>query len=420
MDTTDLLDSADATRPDPHVTRGRRPWLVATVAAVAAVSAAGAVAVPRLISTGTGSDGPLPVPQIGVPFEGADTAAAASGSRAAKGGRTAAAPFRLVGTLPGGPDHAPVQRLDAAPVSHDRVAALARALGLKAEPQRHGADWWVRSGGAQLTVYAGPGQPWVYVRADAAGCPPLPLDGYTGPSSTVGCAMAGPVTTAATAIAPRPGGPMAYKPPRPLPADRLRAEAGPVLDATGLSFSSLWVSYDAVLADPLVGSRPTSGATTAVTADQAGISTATGWLLGGHVGTDYPLRSARSLFDTMQAEPQIRPMMACAPIPKGAVNACELPPLQQDITGATLGLTMAWEKDIPVLVPAWLFDIGPGTNNGDPGQVVRVAVATKYLAAAEPAGQGSVASSGPGTSGPDTPVPGTSVPEGPSGSGSAS
>ena len=453
MDTTELLDSASAPVPGPRAKPGRKPWVFATVAAVAAVSVTAAVTVPRLLTTGAGSPPPL---AIGLPLDGADPLTAAVGtqgspSKSGAAGNGVAAPYKLVGTLPSGPDHAKVQRLDAGPVDRSLVVALATALHLTGAPVPHGQDLWVRSGGAQLTVYGAAGHPWVYVRRDAATCPPMPLDGYGGPTSAVGCVVfdSGPVSSGATTsggtVTSGTGsasGPAAHTPPKPLPAEQLRAVAGPILDATGLSYGALRDSYGTVLADPIVASRPTSGATTVINADQAGIRTATGWLLGGHDGADYPLRSARAIFDSLQLEPQIRPAMECivppdspsvapgTPVlpgtsvapgksvapskpsalgkPSGPADAqgCPMPASQLDVTGASLGLVVAWEKDVPLLVPAWLFDVAPASGYGDQGPIVRVAVATKFLAPAEPITTGPSTSAGSG--GASAVAPGTS------------
>ena len=345
---------------------------------------------------GSGTGGP-PVLRIG-------TGTYAGDVRAAAGGATGpgADGFPLSGTLPTGPATSTVARFGTTEVPAADVSALARTLGLAGSPVRHAHGWELATKDGVLRVRDG-GTAWSFARGSAQ-CPAYSVDvDQAGGVNGVGCAVAsGPGATPAPAT--------------PVPTDAAtRAAADPVLAAVGLDATAARVlpavsgyGVRTVTIDPVVDGRPTVGARTLVDVDHLGVLGALGVLSTPTVGDEYPIITAAAALDLLRSMPQPEIAIACAIGQKCPGIGPKV------VTGARLGLTMAYDGSAPVLVPAWLFSI---RGSDDPTPVI--AVDPTYLADPEPVGGaggtavppapgtgGSGSGSSPGSSGaPDSPVP---------------
>jgi hypothetical protein len=360
------------------------------------VSALGLAAVTMLAgcarADGAASSTPAPL-AVSVPG-----AAAAGGaepalglSRGGTGSWAGPGSYVLRGSLPTSPTRAPVVSLGTrGPADEATVRQLAAALGL-ATATRAGDDWVASSGGSRLRVYAYPGHPWVYARADAVACPPLSLDGFDPPGSAVACGYAVPAGPSGKPLVPSDAA--------------VRTASSRVLAAAGLDPATAAVAYGAATVDPTAVGLPTEGVTTRVEVDASGVRTATGWLPDPRAGTTYPLLTAADVFRELQHEP--RPMPACPMKLNGSGSGCRFADVV--VTGARLGLALGWTAKGPVLVPAWAF-----TTRG--GAVFRVAIRTRPVALPAP-GQ-PVPAPAPGQPLP-TAVPGSTGSPGSAGGGSA-
>jgi len=367
-------DSPAGATPDPP----RRRWTPLLVAvAVAAVLVGVTLGVTRPGWLPGGGDR-LPLLRIGQP--GGGVAQGAEPGSISRAGR-----YVLRGTLPDGPSSAPVHRLRGGSPDADLVARLAIALGLAGTPQRDDEGYLLRDGGSVLRVYAAPGQPWVFARADWVSCPPFPLDGYTGADTAVSCGVARPVSPSQP---PTPTGPT---------ADALRSLARPILDSLGVGSDAAVTASPGdpvgqLVANPRVAGLATVGAGTIVSADSAGVTTATGWLATPRATDAYPLVSAATVFADLANEPE--PAMGAPCTPEGCPQLMDIV-----VTGADLGLSLAFDGDDPVLVPAWLFRI-----DGSADPLWRIAVDPAFLAPP-------VDTADPGTSGGGSPPdPGATEP----------
>jgi len=431
------------------------------------VASAGALAtVLSLAACGShlaGSGGSLPLLRIGTSSYGAADAVAAraSGSGAAGSSQD---PYPLSGTLPDGPSSATVYRFSADASSSTDVAALAKALGVAGTPARHAHGWEVSSKAGDVRVHDG-GTAWSYARG-TSDCPSyaVDIDNADGSISSSGCTVAippgdiltlpgagssgsgGGVASGSASAVPCPGPtPPATPPPyctgtadssttttRPPLGNVPPTDAGalaaamPVLAAVGLDAEQARVLDGAdgypvrtVVLDPTVDGLRTSGDRTVVDVDTDGVLGATGVLATPTAGDSYPIVTAAAALDLLRAMPQPEIAIACV---QGKVCPGIGP---KPVTGAVLGLSMAYDAGAPVLVPAWLFTV---TGSDEP--VAVVAVEQKYLAdptqGPNPVGSGPDASSAPnpgssgggsdsspgspGGSGPATPVPVTEPP----------
>ncbi len=388
-------------------TRGR---VVATAGALATVL--GLAACGSQVA-GSGASGSLPLLRIGASSYGAtDAVARASGSGATGASQD---PYPLTGTLPSGPSSAAVYRFSADATSRDDVAALASALGVTGTPVRHQHGWEVSAKSGDVRVHDG-GTSWSYSRGTSE-CPSyaVDIDNADGAISSSGCAVAVPPT--ATAATPAPSA----------PTDSVALSAAQhVLSAAGLDPAPARVLAGAdgypvrtVVLDPTVGGLRTSGARTVVDVGAGGALGAMGVLATPTPGDSYPIVSAAAALDLLRAMP--RPEMAIACVQGKACPGVG----PQPVTGAVLGLSMAYDAGAPVLVPAWLFTVA-----GSDEPVPVVAVERAYLAdptqSPNPVGSGPDATSAPnpgtsdggsgsvpgssGGSGPATPVPVTEPP----------
>jgi hypothetical protein len=345
---------------------------------------------------GSGS-GDLPLLRIGAGAYAGDV-------RAAVAGATGSGPDRypLSGSLPTGPATATVVRFGTAEVPQPDVEALASALGLGGTPVRHAHGWELATSDGVLRVRDG-GTAWSFARGPAQ-CPAYSVDvDADGGVNGVGCAVASPPGSTPSATTPVPDDAAA------------RAAADPVLAAVGLDAASARVlpavsgyGVRTVVLAPAVDGRPTSGARTLVDVDRLGVLGALGVIATPTPGDAYPIITAAAALDLLRSMPQPELAIACAIGQKCPGIGPRV------VTGARLGLTMAYDGSGPILVPAWLFTI---QGSDDPTPVI--AVERAYLADPEP-GAGATASavppapgasdggsgSSPGSSGaPDSPVP---------------
>ena len=403
--------------PAPGARRRVRP-LVAALAVLAALSGSAGtiVAVSRTL--------PPPPLRLAGPLNLAGEAAgpAALGVPAPPGGPGSGGvpapgwfgPLRLVGPLPEAvPPPAPVRRLSGGRVDAAVVARLAAALGVPGAPVRVAAGWAVTAGRARLSVSDHPGQRWYFARwAVEPGCEP----GAPPPSGpgAVPCGSAdGPVAITA-APGPGPGGgPQGAPDP-----GRARQLADTVLRAAGVPDGDLAAArlqaqgpLVTVTVDPRVAGLRTTGWTSEVTVDGVGVLSAAGWLAPTRFGPSYPLVDARTAFRELERRP--RALLACRPLsPAAPPGSPTVPPVSPaggpggsgaspnpgdaapdcpelapvPVSGAELGLTLGFDRAVPVLVPAWLFHVA-----GADRLLTQVAVLPRFLA--------------PGPTGPQPPGP---------------
>lgn len=375
------------------------------------VGAAGALLLLLLLGTAAcgsqvaGGGGSQP-PVLRIGDAGGAAMPAAAGSGAGPGpGSSGQDPYPLEGTLPTGSATAVVLRYDEGPFPAAEVHALATALGIAASPVRHPVGWVSATAAGTLRVRDGAGA-WSYARGSSE-CPAysVDVDHADGAAAGMGCVVASPQGPGSPTPAPRPTA----------PSDAAAlAAARPVLAAAGLDPSAARVLPGAdglgtrwVVVDPVVGGRPTAGARTTVDVDADGTAAATGFLGTPHPGDAYPIVTAAAALDLLRDRPQPEIAVAC---PIGRTCPGIGPHV---VTGARLGLTLAYDAGTPVLVPAWLFTV---RGSADPVPVV--AVEARYLGDAAPGpaptgGSGSVpgATGGAGTGpAPVPPVPALPVP----------
>jgi len=366
-----------------------------------AALAAGAVATVLALSAcgnqvaGSGS-GDLPLLRIGTGAYAADTQARAGATGAGSDS------YPLSGTLPTGPATSTVLRFGTDRVPGADVQALASTLGLSGSPVRHAHGWELATKDGVLRVRDG-GTAWSFARGPAQ-CPAYSVDvDQAGGVNGVGCA-----------VASAPGSTPA--PATPVPTETAtRAAAAPVLAAVGLDAAAATVlpatsgyGVRTAVLDPVLDGRPTAGVRTLVDVDHLGVLGALGVLSTPTAGDAYPIITAAAALDLLRSMPQPEIAIACAIGQKCPGVGPKV------VTGARLGLTMAYDGTAPVLVPAWLFSI---QGSDDPTPVI--AVDPKYLADPEPVGGdgGSAVPPDPGTSAggsgsspgssgsPDSPVP---------------
>ena len=225
--------------------RQRLVGWAAVIGLVAGVVGIGLVAV----STGGGGK-PRPLPlQVGA--LGAERSAAAGVTSDMAYPAFAGVEYRVAGELRELDDHARAYSLGRQG-DVERVAELARALGLSGKVVTEDGGWTVTDGDRQLRVDRFAGLPWNYgMYVQDVDCPPRPLPaddvvtdlggperGVVSPPTTVGCAVARPVPIAepvadpvagsgsagsagsrgeatVTAVAPPPGAPVTTVPPPP-------------------------------------------------------------------------------------------------------------------------------------------------------------------------------------------------------------
>ncbi|WP_424214124.1 hypothetical protein ACN20G_19765 [Streptomyces sp. BI20] len=284
------------------------------------------------------------------------------------------------GALPG--DAGPASAYLPRPVSAERVARLAAALGLSGTPVREGGQWVVGEAadgtGPRLTVSDSGSGTWSFARFRGAGGDDCVRGKDTcGPATVPGSGAAGtdPAGTAGNATPPG--------------QEAARKAADPVLAAAGLSGARIGASGTlgsarVVTADPVVGGLPTQGWTTSVRVGADGVVTAAnGELAELAAGAARPALGAERALERLNAASAPAPVRptrgpeGCvpdAPMDPGAAASgsavpCDpdprpiAPPAQprtETVEKAERGLTAGTEAGARALVPAWLFTVsGP-------------------------------------------------------------
>ena len=381
-----------------------RRWLPLALVAGLALSGCGTKVAG---GSGAGASGDLPVLHVGQRLGAPDTVGSGRDTD----------PYPLVGTLPSGPSSAPVYRYADARTDESVAAALAAAFHVSGTPERHAHGWVVTAKDATVAVTDGDAT-WSYSVA-LNGClgMPVDVDNAPGTSSAVGCATE--AVPPSSAPAPNAsGGSGGSAAPADLSDARALALASPEIAALGLDAAAAHVQPGAgpvrwVTWDPSVGGVSTSGTGTTLVVDATGVVSGQGVRAEPTEGPAYPIISASAALDWLRAMPQPEIAIACA-----IGQTCPgVGP--KKVTGATLGLTTAYDGSSRVLVPAWLFRI-EGTDQPVPVVAVESAYladpATAGGASSEPGSSGGSAGGDPGTS--FTPIPpGTPQPEPISGSG---
>ncbi|WP_411770557.1 hypothetical protein [Streptomyces gramineus] len=279
--------------------------------------------------------------------------------------------YRADGRLPDGPGSAAVYR-PAGEVPKDRVAALAKALGVEGAPVAEGPVWKVGtdhdgSGGSLQVNRDAPGI-WTYSR-------------YAPGTDTC---KAGPV------CGRDPGAPA----PAPVSVAAAEKAAAPVLKALGqdgakLDASQVMGAQRAVNADPVVGGLPTHGWTTGLTVGGKGeVVGGNGMLATPVEGDTYPVLSAARTLRLMNAAPRSDHRMGiggCAssvPLKDRLEQPCSASSPSASsavVDGAVFGLAAHSVGGRQALVPSWLFRV---RGAADSYTVTYPAVDPAYLASA--------------------------------------
>ncbi|MEE1928675.1 hypothetical protein V1J52_10785 [Streptomyces sp. TRM 70351] len=317
--------------------------------------------------------------------------------------------YRVAGTLPEGPESAPVFR-PAPRADQETVTALARALGIAARPERVNGSWRAADGtdgtGPVLHVAAQGGGAWTFTR-------------YGGHGGTAAGPDA-PVSTQAPPPADAPGAPAGggSRPAQPItpPVPRAQAEevAAPVLEAVGLAGAGVDAgrttgALRTVEAAPQVGGLPTHGWETTVTVGADGVLVrAAGMLARPAPGPEYPVVDAPEALRALE-EDGAAATVHCVRAPCGTSRRAAP---GGTVTGASFGLAAYRSGGTPLLVPAWLFEVDGGTGAHT---VAFPAVEPRYLtttAAGERPGPGDVpaAPPEPGAAEPALSQPGSAEP----------
>jgi hypothetical protein len=442
----EVLDSRTAEVPAPATGSRRRRVATITVAG-AVVLALGVATLARLDGFGSTSTASTPpklaltpdtVGQDGIQNGGAGMSSAAN-SPAPSGGPVrvwipAPGNITVSGSLPRGPGSAPVVNLGASGRADlSAVRALAAALGLTGSPVHTGQAWTVRNGLTLLSVADSSGHPWTFLRS--GGCSPLAMHALSGQAgvmcaggvdsgvigspgsssstsagsgsasfgSASGSSGAGtpgslpgsvPTTAPTPPVPPTTAVPPVPQPlpvlPKPMPAPPLPsgaatlAAARPVFLAVGLDPAHASTTPGFAVVDPTIDGLRTTGVGTSVEVTRNGnadtIAFANGWLTQTHDGAIYPVISASAALRNLQNLPVPAIGFACV---KG--SDCQW---RTVVTGATLGLELAWNRGVPLLVPEWIFRTQvyvPGAESPAAGTLNAVAIDPKFL---EPAASG--------------------------------
>ncbi|MFF9751579.1 hypothetical protein ACF1FC_01985 [Streptomyces sp. NPDC014344] len=288
------------------------------------------------------------------------------------------AAYRADGTLPEGPDSAPVFHARGQ-VTEDRVVALAKALGMEGEPVAEGGSWRIGgqdgSGPALRVDQRAPGA-WTFSRN---------IPGSDNCKGATCKAPAGANTPAVSEAA-------------------AKRAAAPVLKAVGqddakLDASQVLDGRRVVNADPEVGGLPTYGWTTGVVVGAGGeVVGGSGRLAEPVKGDDYPVVSAREALDAMNGAPGAGGRVeigGCAtPVPLDEGQRQEEPCVPAtkpagdtvSVDEAVFGLAAHAVDGRPALVPSWLFEVRPAGSES-PFTVTHPAIAPSFLAPPEGSGQ---------------------------------
>ncbi|MET9911660.1 hypothetical protein ABZZ74_33490 [Streptomyces sp. NPDC006476] len=382
----------------PRTSRRRSPVLIASVAAAVFLVGGGGAYLAASASDGSGG-------RTGAGASGDDTPPPLALDGYGSGGTNGIAPgepnpygvtYRADGSLPDGPDSAPVYRVTG-DVTKDQVARLAKALGLQGTPVAQGQAWQVGpdkdGSGPSLVVNRQTPGTWTFHRyaAGADAC-----------QSVTVCTSKDPANPAVDTI----GVAAAEK------------AAAPVLKAVGqddakVDASQVMGAQRVVNADPVVGGLPTYGRTTGLTIGAQGeVVGGSGQLSTPVKGDTYPVLGARRTLDLLNAAPRTDHRMGiggCAsPVPLKdrleapcgqSTSAATASPAQNAATveHAVLGLASHTVGGRPALVPSWLFQVrAAGAQNTF--TVTYPAIDPKYLVSDSPSAQPTPS----GTEAPDT------------------
>ncbi|MEU2058877.1 hypothetical protein [Streptomyces sp. NPDC013455] len=327
----------------------------------------------------SGGDAPAPLALDGWANEG--TGGIAPGEPNPYGTRYVAR-----GELPDGPGSAPVYE-PGAEVGRDRVARLAKALGMDGAPVAEGRTW--RVGGQD-----GSG-PSLRVSRDAPG-------GWTFHRYAPGTDNCRKVTVCAQDPAAPAGDPVSVA--------VAEKAAAPVLEAAGLDgaetdASRVMGARRVVDADPVVGGLPTYGWTTGLTVDR------TGELVGGHgllsapvKGDTYPVLGAGKTLELLNGTAKgghRKGIGGCArPVPLkdrleqpcGASTGAPKPAADTvAVEKAVFGLAAHSVGGRQTLVPSWLFRVR-GSTAPETFTVTYPAVDPRYLTSPSPSSPPSLSS----------------------------
>ncbi|MEU6251863.1 hypothetical protein [Streptomyces sp. NPDC047043] len=404
-DIPDATPGPEAEHPRPP--RRRSPVLIASVAAAVLLVGGGGAYLAASAAGGSGGG-----TNSGTPGDdGTPPPLALDGY--SEGGTNGIAPgepnpygvtYKIDGSLPDGPDSAPVYRASGE-VTKDEVARLAKALGLDGTPVATGQAWQVGPGkdgsGPSLVVNKQAPGTWTFHRY-AAG--------------TDACQS----MTACTKDPANPAGDTVSE-------AAAKKAAAPVLKALGqddakVDASQVMGAQRAVNADPVVGGLPTYGWSTGLTVSAQGeVVGGSGQLKAPVKGDTYPVLGAQKTLDLMNAAPTTDHRMGiggCAsPVPlkdrleapcgqSTSTSAATATPAKETVTvdKAVFGLAARAVDGRQALVPSWLFQVkGAGAQNGF--TVTYPAVDPKYLASNSPSGEPTPSATAPSdepTSGPVT------------------
>jgi hypothetical protein len=361
-------EDAGASRPARH----RSPVAIAAVAAAVLLVGGGGAYVAASSAggsgdgTASGASGDSTPPPLTLDGYGAGGGA---GNGIAPGepnpyGET----YRVDGSLPQGPDSAPVYRAQGQ-VTQDDVTRLAAALGVDGTPVAQGQVWrvGVKDGsGPSLQVNRQAPGAWTFQRYS-------PVIDDCRSATVCGTPTGRPVSEAVAEKA-----------------------AAPVLKAVGqgaakLDASQAMGAQRIVNADPVVGGLPTDGWATGVTVNGQGeVVGGTGQLKAPVKSDTYPVLSAEKTLGLLNKVPAVGHRMGiggCAsPVPlkdrlEAPCGESTASPAKSTLTveKAVFGLASHFVGGRPALVPSWLFEVRE-TGAKDAFTVTYPAVDPKYIA----------------------------------------
>ncbi|WP_431782173.1 hypothetical protein [Streptomyces chumphonensis] len=342
-------------RPDDAPVGPGRRRLAALAVAVAVLLAGGGT----LVAVGDGGRGERGTPDAAAP---GDPDPLVLDAYPAQESAERVPTYRAQGDLPDGPDRAAVYRPgDSA--DEETVTALARALGITAQPRRQDGSWVAADGtdgmGPALRVAATDGAAWSFVHYaaqsdDLGGLP----EGEREPDAPPFDGDARPGSAPATPITP------------PVTEEEAEEVAAPVLEAAGVAGGATDAGETAgslrtVGVDPAVRDLPTQGRRTTVTVGADGrVVRAAGYLGAAEPLGTYPVMDAAETLRVMSAR-GVPTAVQCvtAPCPAQPVR----PPGGEEelvVAGATFGLSAQPSRGRTVLVPSWLFRLAEGGGDG--------------------------------------------------------
>ncbi|MFF4035804.1 hypothetical protein ACFYZ2_39720 [Streptomyces sviceus] len=382
----------------PRPARHRSPVAIAAVAAAVLLVGGGGAYLAAGASGGSGDD-----TTSGASGDATPPPLALDGYRAGGGGGNGIAPgepnpygvtYRVDGSLPDGPDSAPVYRTQGQ-VTEDDVARLAEALGVDGTPVAQGQVWrvGVKDGsGPSLQVNRQAPGAWTFQRYS-------PVIDDCGSATVCGQKPETPTgPPVSTAVAEKAAAPVL----KALGQDTAKLDASQVMGAQRI-----------VNADPLVGGLPTYGWATGVTVNGQGeVVGGTGQLKAPVKSDTYPVLSAEKTLGLLNKAPATDHRMGiggCAsPVPlkdrlEAPCGESTASPAKSTLTveKAVFGLASHFVDGRQALVPSWLFEVR-ATGAKDAFTVTYPAVDPKYIAAPATATPAPTAPSDEPTSAPKT------------------